>query len=143
MKVIDLLNKINNNEEIPEKIKFNGIEFEYDKRQEEYNHKKENGYYETLLYVVMNTHFISSLLRAEVEVIEENKELEEKLDWEEIIDSVGKPVWDNKRKKWRVLDYYSREKNKFKVSFSDTSYTENFEEEDLYFKEIKESEEKE
>lgn len=75
-------------------------------------------------------------------VIEEKKELEEKLDWEEIIDSVGKPVWDNKRKKWRVLDYYSREKNKFKVSFSDTSYTENFEEEDLYFKEIKESEEK-
>ena len=76
-------------------------------------------------------------------VIEEKKELEEKLDWEEIIDSVGKPVWDNKRKKWRVLDYYSREKNKFKVSFSDISYTENFEEEDLYFKEIKESEEKE
>lgn len=77
MKVIDLLNKINNGEEVPEKIKFNGIEFEYDKRQEEYNHKKENGYYETLLYVVMNTHFISSLLRAEVEVIEEKKEIEE------------------------------------------------------------------
>ena len=76
------------------------------------------------------------------EVIEEKKEIEEKLDWEEIIGSVGKPVWDNKRKKWRVLDYYAREKNRFSVSFSDTSYTENFEEEELYFKEIKESEEK-
>ena len=75
-------------------------------------------------------------------VIEEKKELEEKLDWEEIIDSVGKPVWDNKRKKWRVLDYYSKEKNKLYVSFSDTSSRENFEEEELYFKEIKESEEK-
>ena len=77
MKVIDLLNKINNGEEVPEKIKFNGIEFEYDERQEEYNHQRDDGYYETLLYVVMNTHFISSLLRAEVEVIEEKKEIKE------------------------------------------------------------------
>ena len=76
MKVIDLLNKINNREEVPKKIKFNNIEFEYDTRQEEYNHEKENGYYETLLYVVMNTHFISSLLRAEVEVVEEKKEID-------------------------------------------------------------------
>lgn len=142
MKVIELLNKINNYEEVPKKIKFDNTIFEYSKNQKEYSHKKDDGYYETLLYRVMNTHFIDILLRAEVEVIEEKKELEEKLDWKEIIDSVGKPIWDNKRKKWRVLDYYSREKNKFKVSFSDTSYIENFEEEDLYFKEIKESEEK-
>ena len=77
MKVIDILNKINNGEEVPEKIRFNDIEFEYDTRQEEYNHQNDDGYYETLLYAVMNTHFISRLLRAEVEVIEENKEIEE------------------------------------------------------------------
>ena len=77
MKVIDLLNKINNNEEIPEKIKFDDTIFKYDKRQKEYNHKKDNGYYETLLYRVMNTHFIDVLLKAEVEVIEENKGIKE------------------------------------------------------------------
>ena len=77
MKVIDILNKINNNEEVPEKVKFDDTIFEYDKRQEEYNHQKDNGLYETLLYRVMSTHFIDVLLRAEVEVIEENKQIEE------------------------------------------------------------------
>lgn len=72
------------------------------------------------------------------EVIEENKGIEEKLDWEEIIRSAGKPVWDNKRKKWRVLDYYCREKDIFYVSFSDTSNREKFEEKELYFKESEE-----
>ena len=76
MKIIDLLNKINNGEGVPEKIKFNGIVFEYDKRQQEYNYKNDGGYYETLLYRVMTTHFIRSLLRTEVEVIEENKEID-------------------------------------------------------------------
>ena len=77
MKIIDLLNKINNNEEVPEKVKYQDTIFEYDKNQKEYNHQKDNGYYETLLYRVMTTHFIDVLLRAEVEVIEENKEIEE------------------------------------------------------------------
>ena len=77
MKIIDLINKINNNEEVPEKVKYEGIIFEYDKSQKEYNHKKDNGYYETLLYRVMTTHFIDVLLRADVEVIEENKEIKE------------------------------------------------------------------
>ena len=76
MKIIDILNKINNGEDVPEKIKFNGIVFEYDKRQQEYNYKNDDGYYETLLYKVMSTHFIRSLLRTEVEVIEENKEID-------------------------------------------------------------------
>ena len=77
MKVIDILNKINNNEEVPEKIKFDDTVFEYDKEQKEYNHRKDDGFYETLLYRVMTTHFIDVLLEAEVEVIEENKEIEE------------------------------------------------------------------
>lgn len=77
MKIIDLLNKINNGEEVPEKVKFDNTIFKYDKKQQEYNNKKDNGYYETLLYRVMTTHFIDVLLRAEVEVIEENKEIKE------------------------------------------------------------------
>ena len=77
MKVIDILNKINNGEEVPEKIRFNDIEFEYDKEQGEYSHETDDGYFETLLYDVLDTHFINNLLRAEVEVIEENKEIEE------------------------------------------------------------------
>ena len=84
---------------------------------------------------IFNYWFLTTILNADFEVIEENKEIEEKLDWEEIIGSVGKPVWDNKRKKWRVLDYYCREKDIFYVSFSDTSNREKFEEKELYFKE--------
>ena len=144
MKVIDLLNKINKGEEIPKKVKYEDTIFVYDKDRKEYIYELNDWSSETILFKITNehTHFIQDLLKAEVEVIEEKKELEEKLDWKEIIDSVGKPIWDNKRKKWRVLDYYSKEKNKLYVSFSDTSSTENFEKEELYFKEIKESEEK-
>lgn len=84
---------------------------------------------------IFNYWFLTTILNADFEVIEENKEIEEKLDWEEIIGSVGKPVWDNKRKKWRVLDYYCRERDIFYVSFSDTSNREKFGEKELYFKE--------
>lgn len=140
MKIIDLLNKINKGEEIPEKVKYEDTIFEYDKDRKEYIHKVDDWHSETLLFKITNehTHFIQDLLKAEVEVIEENKEIEEKLDWEEIIGSVGKPVWDDKRKKWRVLDYYCREQNTFYVSFSDTNNREKFEEKELYFKEREE-----
>ena len=140
MKIIDLLNKINKNEEVPEKIKFEDTIFEYSKENDDYIHKiDEDGWInETLLFKTMKTHFISDLLETEVEVIEENKEIEEKLDWEEIIGNIGKPVWDNKRKKWRVLDYYCREKDIFYVSFTDTNNREKFDEKELYFKEREE-----
>ena len=94
--------------------------------------------YENLMLKWESGEFDTSILcstEADFEVIEENKEIEEKLDWEEIIGSVGKPVWDNKRKKWRVLDYYCRERDVLYVSFSDTSNREKFEEKELYFKE--------
>ena len=112
MKVIDLLNKINKGEEIPKKVKYEDTIFVYDKDRKEYIYELNDWSSETILFKITNehTHFIQDLLKAEVEVIEEKKELEEKLDWKEIIDSVGKPIWDNKRKKWRVLDYYSKEK---------------------------------
>lgn len=71
-------------------------------------------------------------------IVKENKEKEEKLDWEEITDSVGKPLWDNKKKIWRVLDSYYREGDSFKISFSDTNNFESFENQELYFKESEE-----
>lgn len=66
-------------------------------------------YYDSGINIFDNW-FLTTILDSDFEIIEEKKELEEKLDWKEIIDSVGKPIWDNKRKKWRVLDYYSQEK---------------------------------
>ena len=68
MKIINILNKINNNEEVPEKIKFDDIVFELEEYKKEYSFQHENGDYETLLYRVMTTHFIDVLLKAEAEV---------------------------------------------------------------------------
>ena len=137
MKIIDILNKMANKELEDEfKFKYRGDTYRYNKNSGELEN------FENDCINFGDTWRVEEILNDEVEVIEEKKELEEKLDWKEIIDSVGKPIWDNKRKKWRVLDYYSKEKNKLYVSFSDISYTENFEKEELYFKEIKESEEK-
>lgn len=86
MKIIDILNKINNGEDVPEKIKFDDTVFELEENKKEYSFQHENGDYETLLYRVMTTHFIDVLLKAEVEAIEENKEIEE-LDNMELINA--------------------------------------------------------
>ena len=133
MKVIDLLNIwVEDRNKLPKKIKVEEKIFEY--------HEAGN------LYITPNGNYflISSYLdcaeklNREVEVIEENKEIEEKLDWEEITDSVGKPLWDNKKKIWRVLDSYYREGDSFKISFSDENNFERFENQELYFKEREE-----
>lgn len=133
MKVIDLLNIwVEDRNKLPKKIKVEEKIFEY--------HEAGN------LYITANDNYflISSYLDCaerldrEVEIIEGNEEIEEKLDWEEIIDSVGKPLWDNKKKIWRVLDSYYREGDSFKISFSDENNFERFENQELYFKEREE-----
>ena len=133
MKVIDLLNIwVENRNKLPKKIKVEEKIFEY--------HEAGN------LYITPNGNYflISSYLDCaerldrEVEIIEGNEEIEEKLDWEEIIDSVGKPLWDNKKKIWRVLDSYYREGDSFKISFSDENNFERFENQELYFEEREE-----
>lgn len=86
MKIIDILNKINNGEDVPEKIKFDDTVFELEENKTEYSFQHKNGEFETLLYRVMTTHFIDVLLKAEIEVIEENKEIEE-LDNMELINA--------------------------------------------------------
>lgn len=67
MKVIDLLNRIANNEEVPKKIKFDNIIFEYDG---DYYSSETNTLLEGYCYLT------TSVLNAEVEIIEEDKEVD-------------------------------------------------------------------
>ena len=67
------------------------------------------------------------------------KIVNQKLGWLQIIVSLGKPLYDTDKKKWRVLNgYQSVLGNKdgqlfFEVTFTDTPYWENFKEKNLYF----------
>ena len=70
MKIIDLLNKIANGEEVPEKVKFNGYIFEKD-LETDYICYAKSGEFKYLL----NEVFLSQL-NDEIEIIEEDKEIE-------------------------------------------------------------------
>ena len=71
MKIIDLLNKIANVEEVPKKIKYDGTIYEYNERADFYYWK------ESSLYREFATN--GNCLDKEVEIIEEPKKIE-KLD---------------------------------------------------------------
>ena len=71
MKLIDLLNKIANGEEVPKKIRFNDIEWEYNKPQYERVDKKDRSN--------LWTGYNFRILDDEVEIIEEEKKIPEKL----------------------------------------------------------------
>ena len=71
IRVIDLLNKIAKGEEVPKKIKYNKKVYEYDKEQSDFSHFNIN-YYE---YFLDDINTIEQL-NAEVEIIEEEKEIE-------------------------------------------------------------------
>jgi hypothetical protein len=92
IKIIDLVNKIVNDEEVPKKIKYQENIFIYDKERKDYIHKiDEDGWQsETILFNIMCTHFIRELLENEVEIIEEDKEIE-KLEFYEYEDESSKP----------------------------------------------------
>lgn len=74
MKIIDLLNKIANGEEVPKKIKYQNYIYEYQHRRDtesSFNYMcNENGEYLSRRY------FIDNILTDEVEIIEENKKIE-------------------------------------------------------------------
>lgn len=79
MKVIDLLNKIANGEEVPEKISW------FDKWRKEkltYTFDKINQDYECVenYTYLFNENFMTESLTDEIEIIEEEKEIEEVLD---------------------------------------------------------------
>lgn len=59
------------------------------------------------------------------------------LGWFQIIMLMGKPLWDSKKKKWRILNGYQSvlsDSNQmfFEVTFTDTPYWEDFTEKMLY-----------
>lgn len=82
IKIIDLLNKIANGEEVPKKIKYNNKIYEYYERLENiFNYKQiVNGKYIDDYF--NDNYFIDSILNDEVEIIEEPKKIE-KVSWRE------------------------------------------------------------
>ena len=72
MKIIDLLNKIANGEEVPKKIKFNGFVWTYDIYNKRYYEGK------SLLFNVLG-HYKGIILNDEVEILEEEKKIPEKI----------------------------------------------------------------
>lgn len=79
----------------------------------------------------------------------ENQETStQKLGWVQILLLLGKPVWDEQIRKWRVLSGYQsvlgNQNNQmfFEVTFTDTPYWENFVEKQLYLDIPKEQENK-
>ena len=71
MKVIDLLNKIANGEEVPKRIEYDGIEFKFIEGAYEDEKGNDLCYYDNSCRVFLND---------EVEIIEEKKKIPEKLD---------------------------------------------------------------
>lgn len=76
MKVIDLLNKIANGEEVPEKIKYRNKIFIYDKDNQCYVVENYNEYYD--LHMSLSDHKGTDL-NYEVEIIEEPKEIPKRI----------------------------------------------------------------
>lgn len=77
MKIIDIYNKIANGEEVPKKIKYQNYIYEYQHRRDTescFNYMcNENGEYLSRRY------FIDNILNDEVEILEEEKKIPEKL----------------------------------------------------------------
>ena len=91
IKIIDLLNKLANGEEVPTKFTFKSFLWEYDIRSKMwFTYYQKNG--ETLNHRLDKFFFLNLCLNDEVEVVEED-ELIELLDYEEITYYAdGKPI---------------------------------------------------
>lgn len=64
-------------------------------------------------------------------------EKDKSLTWEETRELLGKPIWDNKKKQWRVLYEYSETISKKWIKFTDSNTYENFKPKELYKEEQK------
>lgn len=64
-------------------------------------------------------------------------EKDKSLTWEEIRELLGKPIWDNENKQWRVLYEYSETISKKWIKFTDGNTYENFKPKKLYKEEQK------
>lgn len=96
MKIIDLLNKIANKEDVPKKIKYNGCIYELHNRVRHfYNYKNNKGVY------FEDEWFLTNILNDEIEIIEDTPKEDKK------IEKVNKGciAGDNLRNiDWHILD---------------------------------------
>jgi hypothetical protein len=86
MKVIDLLNKIANGEEVPKKFTYKGYLWEYDVKNKMwfyYFGEGKNHRFDRLFYLNM-------ILNDEVKIIEEPKEIEKIGSWYEVLETESK-----------------------------------------------------
>lgn len=90
MKIIDLLNKIANGEEVPNKIEYRGTKFLYDILNQCYIEENYNKYNDLLMEL---SNHKGTDLNYEVEIIEEDKKIE-KLILDDLIDT-DEAVYDN------------------------------------------------
>ena len=98
MKVIDLLNKIANGEEVPKKLLYDNEKFAYDDECRDYISNFQRNW-------LFDDYSISAIINDEVEVIEEDKKIEK-------IDRT-KPFskFDVADKVDEIIDYINKEKN--------------------------------
>ena len=104
IKIIDLLNKLANGEEVPAKFTYKGFLWEYDIRSKMwFMYYQKNG--ETLNHRLDKFFFLNLCLNDEVEVVEEDK-LIELLDYEEIIYYADNKEIETKREvsKRKIVD---------------------------------------
>ena len=76
MKVIELLNKIANGEEVPKKIKYKSLECKYDEELEDYFAKDDYDNFENLFECLFEGGKLSEFGNDEIEIIEEDKKIE-------------------------------------------------------------------
>ena len=95
MKIIDLLNKIANGEEVPKKVKYDNI-YEYDYDEKNY------AYFFIDHYNYLFDEDITQILDDEVEILEEEKKIPEKIYY--VGDDVEKEIITNKINE--IIDYF-------------------------------------
>ena len=107
MKIIDLLNKIANGEEVPKKFTYKGYLWEYDAKNEMwfyYFGESKSHRFDRLFYLNM-------ILNDEVEILEEEKKIPEKLNYPHIEiessadDEIRDYLYKVKDKLDEILDY--------------------------------------
>ena len=106
MKIIDLLNKIANGEEVPKKIKYqNVIYIYYERLNDMFNYKSDDKRHRFL----EEDYYIENILNDEVEIIEEDNNKIEKMKIDEIEDAEHLKF---KEKINEIIDYLDYLKSK-------------------------------
>lgn len=94
IKIIDLVNRIESGEKVPEKIKYNQLEFKYDKGSGKYIRKNSS-----IITWFCIERFTNDFLNKTVEILEDNTEEIEELEITEIIQNrLVKEIRENREK---------------------------------------------